>query len=171
MSLFPRNDPPVFHFVSSRCPFFCFLLFAFCSHLDASFKTLCREPKPRRKRHSQTRTPRSYEQESGHGQHNDSSPATQCCIFFPSRKRAGPPTSGGGHTVNGDPPSLEAAKLAHCIAFGKELAVMAAGIKSRDALDRVIAHARVAAETAIKVELQCQGRRAAAGAGGGWAEG
>lgn len=47
---------------------------------------------------------------------------------------------------------------------------MSAGIKSRDALDRVIAHARVAVENAVKVELQCQGRRAGAGAGADWAE-
>lgn len=47
---------------------------------------------------------------------------------------------------------------------------MVAGVKSHDALDRVIAHARVAAETAVKVELQCQGRRTGTGAGAGWAE-
>lgn len=61
---------------------------------------------------------------------------------------------------------MEATKLADCIAFGKELEAMAAGIKNRDALDRVIAHARVAAETAVKVELQCQGKWA----GAGWAD-
>lgn len=67
---------------------------------------------------------------------------------------------------------MEATKLADCITFGKELASMATGIKSRGALDRVIAHARVAVENAIKVEVQCQGRRAGGGGGGGsWAEG
>lgn len=66
---------------------------------------------------------------------------------------------------------MEATKLADCLAFGKELASMAAGIKSRDALDRVIAHARVAVENAVKVEVQCQGRRSGAGSGAGWADG
>lgn len=40
---------------------------------------------------------------------------------------------------------------------------MASEITSREAMDRVIAHARVAAENAIKVELQCQARRVGTG--------
>lgn len=93
--------------------------------------------------------------------------------MFAKKTRTGAPAaSGGGHATGGTPSgSLEATKLADCINFGKELASMVAGVKSHDALDRVIAHARVAAETAVKVELQCQGRRTGTGAGAGWAEG
>ncbi|CAM9133747.1 unnamed protein product [Scytosiphon promiscuus] len=75
------------------------------------------------------------------------------------------PNGGGGGvgaSSNGAPSSLDAVKFADCIAFGKELASIASEISSCEAMDRVIAHARVAADNAIRVELQCQGRRAGA---------
>ncbi|CAN0328428.1 unnamed protein product, partial [Ectocarpus fasciculatus] len=71
--------------------------------------------------------------------------------------------SNGGEASN---PSLEASRHADCVAFAQELASACSEIKSRDAMYRVIAHARVAALNAIQVELQCQGRRAA---GDSWA--
>ncbi|CAN0366450.1 unnamed protein product [Ectocarpus sp. 13 AM-2016] len=79
-----------------------------------------------------------------------------------------PKTPGAGARSNGEGsnPSLEASRHADCVAFAKELASACSEIRSRDAMYRVIAHARVAALNAIQVELQCQGRRAA---GASWA--
>ncbi|CAM9527592.1 unnamed protein product, partial [Hapterophycus canaliculatus] len=74
-------------------------------------------------------------------------------------------SNGGAPSNCGAPSYLEATKYADCVAFAKELASTASEITSREAMNRVIAHARVAADTAIRVEVQCQGQGRRAGSG------
>ncbi|CAN0158541.1 unnamed protein product [Ectocarpus sp. 4 AP-2014] len=107
-------------------------------------------------------SPSAFVRDSPHGVRL-SSTASSPPPIPPQTKAPGAGARSNGEASN---PSLEASRHADCMAFAKELASACSEIKSRDAMYRVIAHARVAALNAIQVELQCQGRRAA---GASWA--